>query len=305
MAQPGRVRRIVATGEGTRADAYATVDWLSLGATSLIWGASFLLIAEGLKALDPRVIAWARLVVGASTLALFPRSRRPVASEDRGHIVLVGLASAGLPAILFAWAQESVSSAVAGMLVSATPLATVIIAAGLTRRWPLGPQRWGLLIGFIGVVLLAAPNLGGSAAAPLGVAAVIVAVFSYGLGNNMYPPLQQRYGAMAVMMWAQLAAAAVMTPLGLTGITSSHWEWLPVAAVATLGIFGTGLARAIHVALIGRVGPSRGAIAGYTIPVIALILGVVLRDEAVAGVQVIAVVIALAGAWLVSRQDGG
>ena len=298
-------RRIVVTGQGSTTAAYTGVDWLVLVTTSLIWGASFLLIAEGLESLDPRVIAWTRLILGAGVLALFARARRRIEPGDRAQIVVVGLASAGLPAILFAVAEESVSSAVAGMLVSATPIATVVLAVVLTRSWPRGPQRWGLMIGFIGVVLMALPNLSGTNAAPLGIALVIIAVFSYGLGNNMYPPLQQKYGAMAVMMWAQTAAALLMTPLGLTGLSSSEWELQPVVAVVVLGIFGTGFARAIHVALVGRVGPSRGAIAGYTIPVIALLLGVLVRDETVAPIQVIAVGIAVAGAWLVSRREAG
>jgi drug/metabolite transporter (DMT)-like permease len=196
-----------------------------------------------------------------------------------------------------------VSSALAGMLVSATPIATVLIAVVLTRSWPRGPQRWGLAIGFVGVLLIALPNLTGANSAPMGIVMVVVAVFSYGLGNNMYPPLQQKYGAMAVMMWAQTAAALLMTPLGVTGLSSSAWQLLPVAAVLILGVLGTGIARAMHVALVGRVGPSRGAIAGYTIPVIALLLGVLVRNETVATVQVVAVGVAVAGAWLVSRKE--
>lgn len=296
-------RKLIVTGAGTRTEAYAPVDWLVLGATSLIWGASFLFIAVGLESLDPRVIAWSRLLLGAGTLALFGRARRSIDRVDRARVALVGIASAGLPAILFAWAEETVPSAVAGMLVAATPIATVIIAILLTRIWPRGPQRWGLLIGLIGVVLLAAPDLTGEGAAPLGIAMVIVAVFSYGLGNNLYAPLQQRYGAMATMMWAQLAAAVALTPLGVTGISSSRLEVQPVLAVLALGVLGTGFARGMHVALIGRVGAARGAIAGYTIPIVALILGVVVLDETVRSIQVIGVLVAVAGAWLVSRRE--
>lgn len=296
-------RRLVVTGDGSSREAYAAVDWMALVATSLIWGASFLFIAEGLESLDPRVIAWARLLLGAGALAVFGRARRRIEHEDRARIVVVGIASAGLPAILFAAAEERVSSALAGMLVSATPIATVLIAASLTRRWPRGPQRLGLAIGFAGVGLMTAPDLAGAEAEPLGIAMVLVAVISYGLGNNMYPPLQQKYGAMAVMMWAQLAAAVLMTPLGVTGVSSSSIELKPVAAVVALGVLGTGLARAVHVSLVGRVGPSRGAVAGYTIPVIALLLGVLVRNESVDVLQVIGVGVALLGAWLVTRRE--
>ena len=86
-------RRIVVTGQGSTTAAYAGIDWLALVATSIIWGASFLLIAEGLESLDPRVIAWTRLVLGAGVLVLFRRARRRIEPEDRVRIVVVGIAS--------------------------------------------------------------------------------------------------------------------------------------------------------------------------------------------------------------------
>ena len=86
-------------------------------------------------------------------------------------------------------------------------------------------------------------------------------------------------------------------------LTRDHREPAVDPAIVVLGVFGTGLARAMHVALVGRVGPSRGAIAGYTIPVIALSLGVLVRNESVRPIQVAAVGIAVAGAWLVSRRE--
>jgi drug/metabolite transporter (DMT)-like permease len=296
-------RRLLVTGDGTRPEAYAALDWGVLVTTSLIWGASFLLIAESLVSFDPRVVAWTRLILGAGALALFRRGRVSIQPEDRLRIVVVGVASAGLPAILFAIAEQTVSSAVAGMLVSATPIATAVIAAILTSRLPRGPQRWGLLVGFTGVVITAWPNLTGASAAIGGVVMVLVAVFSYGLGNNLYGPLQQRYGAMAVMMWAQVAAAAILTPLGIAGLRYSSFEWKPVLALVALGIFSSGFARSMHVSLVGRVGAARGAIAGYVIPVVALSLGVFARNESVEPIQVVGVTVAILGAWLVSRRE--
>ena len=75
-------RRVLITGEGTRTEAYAALDWGVLITTSLVWGASFLLIAEGLESLDPRVIAWVRLILGAAALAAFRRGRDPIRRED-------------------------------------------------------------------------------------------------------------------------------------------------------------------------------------------------------------------------------
>ena len=104
-------------------------------------------------------------------------------------------------------------------------------------------------------------------------------------------------------MWALIAASVLLLPLGILGLADSSFEWGPVLAIVALGVVGTGLARAMHMTLIGRVGPNRGAIAGSSIPVIALILGVDFLDETVKLGQLGGVVLVLAGSYLVSRRE--
>jgi drug/metabolite transporter (DMT)-like permease len=298
-------RRVLVTGAGTRTEAYGGVDWVLLGGTSLIWGASFLFIAEGLESIAPGTIAWARLVLGVGALGLLPAARRPIPHGDWPRIAAVALAGVGMPALLFALAEQWVSSAVAGMLVSATPLATVLIGVGITRSLPSRPQRWGVLVGLLGVVMLSTPDVTGANASVLGIVLVLVAVFGYGFANQLYPPLTQRHGALATMFWAQLAAAAVLTPLGVAGLPRSSFSWVPVLSVVALGVLGTGWARVMHLTLVGRVGANRGTIAGYLIPVVALVLGVMVRGEAVEPVQLLGVVVAVSGGWLLSRREPG
>ena len=296
-------RRVLVTGPGTRTEAYGALDWALLAGTSLIWGASFLFIAEGLESIAPGTIAWARLVLGVAALALVSAARRRIAREDWPRIGAVAVMGVGMPALFFALAEQWVSSAVAGMLVSATPMATVLVGVALDRVLPKRTQRWGVLVGLIGVVMLSLPDLSGSDASALGIALVVIAVFGYGFSNQLYVPLTQRYGALAVMFWAQSAAAVALLPLGLAGLGDSSFSWVPVLAVAALGVLGTGWARVMHLTLVGRVGANRGTIAGYLIPVVALILGVVLRDEVVTPVQVAGVAVAASGGWLLSRRE--
>jgi drug/metabolite transporter (DMT)-like permease len=56
---------------------FVSADWLLIAIPGLIWGASFLFIAEGLKAIGPNGIAFVRLCIGFATLTLFPAARRP------------------------------------------------------------------------------------------------------------------------------------------------------------------------------------------------------------------------------------
>ena len=66
-------------------------DWLLLVGPGLIWGASFLFIAEGLQSIEPNGLTFARILVGFVTLGLVPAARGPVAREDRWKVVLLGL----------------------------------------------------------------------------------------------------------------------------------------------------------------------------------------------------------------------
>jgi drug/metabolite transporter (DMT)-like permease len=84
VSSAGGPRRLIVTGSGTRSEAYSALDWGLLATTSLIWGASFFFIAVGLRALEPGVIAAARVMLGAGALALFRRSRVSIAPEDWG-----------------------------------------------------------------------------------------------------------------------------------------------------------------------------------------------------------------------------
>src|SRR4051794_623252 len=65
--------------------------WLLLIVPGLIWGASFLFIAEGLRAVGPNGITFLRIAVGFATLAFFPAARKPIPREDWGHIVWLGV----------------------------------------------------------------------------------------------------------------------------------------------------------------------------------------------------------------------
>ncbi|MBT8202208.1 MAG: EamA family transporter [Acidimicrobiia bacterium] len=298
-----RAGGLVVTGEGTNREAYALIDWAMFGSISLIWGASFLFIAIGLRSLEPGVIAAARVMLGAGALLLFPAARRRIERSDRLRVVAIGLVSQAAPALLFALAEERIESALAGMLVSATPILTALLMTAITRRLPGRVQLVGLSIGFLGVIALTAPSLTDAGGSALGVFYVALAISGYAFANVLYPPLQQTYGALPVIMWALVAASIVLLPLGVLGLADSSWEWGPVLAILALGVVGTGLARAMHMTLIGRVGPNRGAVAGYSIPVIALILGVVFLDETVALIQIGGVALALAGSYLVSRKD--
>ncbi|MEJ7721928.1 MAG: DMT family transporter [Ilumatobacteraceae bacterium] len=226
------------TAEGTSSTAFTSADWATLTVTSLIWGASFLFIAEGLEAMEPGVVTALRVGFGCLALTFAPAARTPVDREDWPRLLLLGVVWFAIPMTMFPLAEQWISSSVTGMLNGALPIFSTMLAAVLLGRLPGRFQIAGLAIGFAGAVLISVPSLGGGSGSALGVALVIVAVIAYAVAGNLMVPLQQRYGSIPVI-WRSMAVGLVVTlPYGLVGLPDSRFEWSPFAAVLVLGNAG-------------------------------------------------------------------
>ena len=271
---------------------------------ALMWGASFLFIEIGLDAFEPGLITWFRVSLGAAAIGLLPGARTAVNADAWPRLILLGFTWIAIPFTLFPIAQQWIDSSLAGILNAAMPLFAAIIAAILLRRLPGPVIIGGLLVGFLGVVLVSFSSAGGDSAA-LGIILVLIATIGYGFSTNVAVPLQQTYGSLPVIWRVQMIAAAATLPLGVLSIPGSSFEIPSTLAVVVLGVFGTGVALAVMTQLIGRVGATRGAIAIYLVPLVATILGVWFRDEKVTAFTIIGMALILGGAYLASRKDSG
>lgn len=298
-----RTARVITTAPATRSEAFGPVEWGLLASIGLIWGSSFVFIAEGLEAFRPGLIAFLRIALGTATVALARRARRPVAREDWGRIVVLGLVWMAAPLLLFPIAQQWIDSSLAGMLNGAMPLFAALTAAILLRRAPRRVQIVGLLLGFTGVAAITWPAVQGASVTALGAFLVILATVLYGIAANVAVPLQQKYGALPVVLRVQLVALLAVLPFGLAALPGSSFRWSSALAMIPLGAGGTGLAFLAMATLVGRAGATRGAVAIFFIPVVATILGIAVRNESVELLQLGGLALVLASAWLTSRRD--
>ena len=296
--------RLPTTSHGTNREAFSVGDWGLFLSLALIWGGSFLFMAIGLDAFHPGLVTLIRVAFGASFLALIPRTRSvKIEREDWGRIVTLATVWVAIPFTLFPIAQQWIDSAVAGMLNGATPIFTALLATFLLRSLPGPMQIAGLMIGFGGILAIALPSAGGGTTAVIGVILVVVATIGYAVSLNMVPPLQQRYGSLALMARVEWVALAMVTPFGLVGIGDSSFAWPSLFAVTAVGLLGTGLAFVLMGTLTGRVGATRASFLTYLIPVVALILGVAFRDELISPIAILGVGLVILGAFLASRRE--
>jgi drug/metabolite transporter (DMT)-like permease len=278
------------------------IDWLLLVLPGLIWGASFLFIAEGLDAMAPNGVTFTRVAIGFLTLSFVPAARRPILRSDLWPTAALGILWLAFPLSMFPIAEQHVSSALTGMLNGATPLFAAVVATLVARRLPARAVLAGLGVGFLGTVITAMPGVDGSSGSPeqaVGIGLIVAALASYGVAINLARPLQQRNGALPVI-WRSLGVAVILTaPLGAPALARASWSWRSLAAMFLLGAFGTAIAPVLAATAAGRLGATRAAATTFLMPVVALILGITIRGERVQLLSVAGAAVCLAGAWII------
>jgi drug/metabolite transporter (DMT)-like permease len=281
----------------------SAADWAVLVLPGLIWGASFLFIAEGLEAVAPDGVTFLRIAIGFATLSLVPSARLPIAPRDWGATVLLGVLWLAFPLSMFPHAEQHVSSALTGMLNGATPLFAAAVASAIARRLPSRAVMTGLIVGVAGAVLVAVPTLREGRNSTSAVLLIVVALASYGFAINLARPLQQRNGALPVV-WRALAVAVVLTaPLGIPAVAHAQWTLRPALCLLALGALGTCVAYVLTAVAAGRIGAARASATTFLIPPVALVLGVLVRGEDVGFVSVAGGAVCVGGAWLIRRAS--
>jgi len=279
---------------------------LALGA---IWGASYLLNEIALRDFEPGALIEGRFLFGAATLlvvlAARPDRRGIVAATRRsaGPIVVVALLNATVPFFLIAWGQQHIDSGLTGILLASSPLFTAVGALAYDHGERSGGLRAvGLALGFAGVVLLLGLSPGGGGDALAGSVAVVLAAISYSLSGLYIGRRLAGVPRLAVAAGTTFAASVLALPVALFQLPSELPGWGPLAAVAGLGIGGTGIAYLLYFAIIGGAGASRAILVNYLIPTMAVIYGVLLLDEPLAASMVAGLALILGGVTLGARR---
>ena len=281
--------------------------WALLLILGAIWGASYLFIKIGLRDLSPAMVAWARVALAALVLVPLARGFGTRAGADgiphwRARLPMLALVSATQvagPFVLIALGEQQISSSLAGILISSAPLFTAVLAIPFDpEERSTGFRLVGIGLGFVGVTLLLGVDLGDSGEELLGGAAVLLA----GLGYAVSALLAKReFGdsePISVAAGVMLVSVVLLAPFGLLSAPASLPDAGPIAAVATLGILGTGIAFAFFYSLIRSVGPARTYVVTYIAPGFAVFYGAIFLDERITAATVAGLALIVGGSWL-------
>lgn len=278
--------------------------WTMLLALAAIWGASYLFIEIGLRDLSPAVIAWARIALAALVLvpiaAVRGQLRLPGASVP--VIALLAAIQVAGPFILIAEGQEEITSSLAGTLVASTPLFTALLAIRLDQdERAHGVRLWGILAGLAGVGILLGLDLSGTSAEALGGGAILLASLGYALGAFLSKLRLGGAPPTGVAAWVMVASTVLLAPFAVATAPAEAPGLGPVAAVAALGIVGTGVAFAIFYDLMATVGPSRTFVVTYLAPAFAVAYGAFLLSEPVSVSTIAGLSLIVGGSYLAAQ----
>jgi drug/metabolite transporter (DMT)-like permease len=278
--------------------------WTLLLVLASLWGASYLFIKLGLEDLSPAMVVFGRTLLAALVLLPLALHRRAFGSLRGSLGVTCGLAALQVagPFLLISFGEEEISSSLAGILVATAPIFTALLAIWVDHEErSTGWRLAGIGIGIAGVALLLGVDAGGEAAALAGGLMVVLASLGYALGGFVLKRRLSHADPVGTVTVTMLASAVMTAPLAVATAPDALPGAGPVAAVAALGVLGTGIAFVIFYTLIAGVGPARAALVAYIAPGFAVAYGVALLDESFTAGTAAGLVLILAGSWLAAE----
>ncbi len=247
-----------------------------------LWGGSFLFMRIAAPQLGPVWLIELRVLIAG--LVLLPlvlrREQLALLREHRWPLLQVGFLNAALPFTLLAFATLELTAGLTSILNATVPIFAALFAFLAFAERLRGLQIAGILLGFVGVVVLVGMPQPGGPVSLVSVAAGLSAALSYVFGANLAKRRLTHLPATVSVTGSQLGAAVALAPLLPLTVPDGLPDMMVVASVIGLAVFSTALAFVVYFQLIRDAGPTRTLTVTYLIPVFAIAWGHLLLDEA-------------------------
>jgi drug/metabolite transporter (DMT)-like permease len=267
---------------------------LALVSVYLIWGSTYLGIRIALESFPPFLMAAIRFPLAGALLFAFLRWRGIPAPTPRQwfNCFVTGSLLLGMGNGLVCYAEQTVASGIAAVAVASVAL-IIAIFAGVYGQWPSRVEWAGLIVGFIGVIVL---NFGGELrGSPAGAIALLLATIGWAFGSvwskhqDMPQPMMSAAGQM-LCGGISLALVAALRGEHLAGLPTLH----ATLALLYLLVFGSLVGFSAYIYLLHHTRPAVAASYAYVNPPVAVLIGVLLAGETVTTLDIVGMVVILA-----------
>ena len=299
------------------------LSWFLLILLSLIWGSSFVLMKRGLETFTSEQVAALRIVI--AFLFLLPLLIKHYKINLKKYwfgILLMGVFGNLIPAFLFTKAETGISSALTGMLNALTPVFVIIIGVVLFKNKVTLYQTIGVIIGFIGALLLVGFDSGDNHGNVTILCAllVVIATLCYAISVNSIKKYLSDINAISATVWAFtfIGLITIISPFIfdlflpiekqnhlwvdiLHRLTTLPNAWISLGYIGVLAIVGSAISVILFNILIKKSTPVFAASCTYLIPIVAIMWGL-FEEEKIVWQQAIAVLVVLIGIWLINKK---
>jgi drug/metabolite transporter (DMT)-like permease len=283
-------------------------NWLVFALLSIVWGSSFILMKEGLKAFNAYQVASLRMLSAGLVLLPFAiQAFKKIPKDKMGLVIISGLVGNFIPAYLFCIAETRIDSALAGILNSLTPLFTIIVGLVFYKVQTSAIKLLGILIGFIGLTCLMLAGKEVHFEHLSYASLVLVATIMYGINVHTVGRYLKEIGSIQI---ASVAFSFLIIPsatvLYFTDFFNKDFS-NPVVLHSTiaggvLGMIGTSMASILFYYLVKKAGILFGSLVTYGIPVVAVAWGIGF-GESLSPLQIFCLGVILFGVYIVNRGN--
>jgi drug/metabolite transporter (DMT)-like permease len=289
-------------------------DILLLGLLGIMWGSSYAFIKLGVQTLPTFTLIASRLAIGLTllvTVVVVSRAQLPRNPKTYLHLFVMAAINIVIPFTLITTAEKSVDSNIAAILNGSVPLIVIVLAALVFHDEPITLNRLaGIVIGYVGVIVLVAPGLlsGTANSAVSGEIALVGSTIAYAVGA-VYSRMKLRGLGLAPVIPAVFQVGFALLMIGALSLAFEQpfavaWNTNALIAVVWLGLLGSGLAYLVQFRLLTRIGATGTSQVAYLLPVVGIISGAMMFGEAIDAQVLIGTALILGGVALVNSRYG-
>jgi drug/metabolite transporter (DMT)-like permease len=275
--------------------------WLILAALSLIWGTSYILMKKGLESFSSYQVGSLRIFI--TFACLLPVALKNLKKLNRTNfysIFIIGMLGNGIPAFLFPMAETNISSSLAGMLNTLSPVFTLVIGIAIYKREMIRSQIAGVFLGLIGATGLL---YNGSFSFNLYGLFVVLATVLSGFSANEVSRVKGLNGlqltSLAFFVISPVAIIYLLFSDMSSATATQHWV-RNLGFIAILAVMGSATALIMFYLLIQETSPVFAASVTYFIPIVATMWGLT-DNEHLTPSMMISLFLIFGGVYIINR----
>ena len=253
--------------------------WLVLTFLGAIWGSAFIFIKIAAPEFGAIGLVQARLIIASPVFLpiLFRKKYLSLLKFSWKHSLLLAITNNAIPFTLFSFGSFGADSNILAILNATTAFNTMIIAFFWLNEKITFKQIFGLILGFIGVIILVNPE--SSSTSILSAILCLVGATCYSFSTVFIQKYSQQTDKLVLIGWSIVFSAFIMMPLTLLNLPTQMPSINAFTAAAWLGSISTGLAFFGYVYLIEKIGAVKTSTVAYFLPIFGIIWGSIFLDE--------------------------